>query len=149
MTFLLHLFVWGGGERAASRSTNQRTRLLRRTSAGSAGERALPRDTVQPSPVRFSPIFLTSSFLICFQLFLPLLAVLCLLCYSSHLLSFSLHPSLSPSYPEAGEYKLSLGLPTALLLGLWPHDHHSKFTCRTLSSRTTIPQLCCVGRNLF
>lgn len=71
-----------------------------------------------PLPSLFLTKFsLTLSFAFCF---LPQLADVFLLCYSSLLFSFSPHP-LSPSpftilSTEASENKLSLGLPAALLL---------------------------------
>lgn len=146
-------FFWGEGKRAASSSTNQRARLLRRTSAGSAGERALPRDTAPPpfpSPFLIIFFFCTSSFTNCFLLFLPLLALLFLLCYSSLLFfPFSLSVSPSPHLIHRSQWKQAV---IRSANGGFSHmavtqSSRAKLSYFIFLSSISISQLCCVRRN--
>lgn len=99
LTLLQHLFLQGGGERAASRSTNQGAGLLRRTSVGSADERALPRDT-EPLLRPILTNFFNILFYYLLSLFSPFAHCFCYFCAIHHCYSPFLSvpcPTIPPS----------------------------------------------------
>lgn len=136
----------GGGERAAALSTNQSALPLRRTSADSAGERALPGDT-EPSPPQFLTFpfrpLLSSTVLFLFVLFITVIS------HPSSSPSALLHPPPPPPLPShltQGPVKTSCHqgrqqppLPCHKAI---THSSRAKLcSLILLSSTTTVPRL--------
>lgn len=156
--FLLHLFLLGGREESCiARSTNQMASLLRRTSAGSAGERALPRDTsphpssLSPSQVRFSLFFFSPFTICCLFSFLPLCAIVSFVLFITVILPpFSPTVLLSHHLIHGSQWK------QAVIRSANEGFSHMAVTQSSraklcyfifLSFLMTISQLCCVRGN--
>lgn len=124
--------------------------MLQRTSAGSVGEQALPRDIEPPHlPPPPASLFLTNFSKLIFHLlslfspppcqFFPFLLFITVV--------FLFPTSPLPILPtEASKNKLSLCLPTALLLCKTARATWRSLKVHVPKSATGAPQLCNVGR---
>lgn len=151
--FLLHLFLLGGREESCielHQSEGQAAKAHLGWLCGwtSSTQRYCPPPF--PSPFLIFFFFCTSSFTNCFLLFLPLLALLFLLCYSSLLFfPFSLSVSPSPHLIHRSQWKQAV---IRSANGGFSHmavtqSSRAKLSYFIFLSSISISQLCCVRRN--